>query len=66
MFFGQFRDRYKGFKVSLATLRAGTLLKRLYDAGTRIPVTSAQAKKLRAIEKILVISETDKTKIDDL
>ena len=64
--FLKFRDRYKGFKVSLATVRSGTLLKKLHDAGTKISVSPAQAKKLRGLEKILTISKTKKTPIDDL
>jgi DNA-directed RNA polymerase len=64
--FQQFRDRYKGFKVPLFNVRAGGLLKKLRDSGTRISVTSEQAKKLRRLEQILTISEVNKTAIDDL
>jgi DNA-directed RNA polymerase len=64
--FQQFRDRYRGFKVPLVNVRTGGLLKKLRDSGTRMSVTSEQAKNLRGLEQILTISEVNKTAIDDL
>ncbi|KAJ7041142.1 DNA/RNA polymerase [Mycena alexandri] len=52
----EFMTRYAGFKVPLVHLRNGHLVKSLYDAGVRIPVTVEQAQGLSVISPLLVVS----------
>jgi len=63
--FPQFMARYKGYKIPLAHLRSGQLLKQLHEAGSRIVATPEQAKSLEAIKELLVISETETPTIDE-
>ncbi|GLB44584.1 putative DNA-dependent RNA polymerase catalyzes the transcription of DNA into RNA using the four ribonucleoside triphosphates as substrates [Lyophyllum shimeji] len=61
----EFRERYKNYKVPLTSLRVGKLLKGLHSMGSRIVVTPEQAKSLGALQDLLVISETEKTTVDE-
>lgn len=56
--------RYTGFKVPLLHLRNSTLVKALYDAGVRIPVTPEQASGLSVISDLLVVSKEASSTIE--
>lgn len=63
------RERYKGYKVALAHLRNGGLIKNLVDAGCRITATPEQASRLglahSELKAILTISDSTESSIDE-
>jgi len=61
----EFRERYKGYKVPLASLRVGKLIEGLKNLGSKIVVKPEQAKSLVALEDLLVISETETPTVDE-
>ncbi|KAG5643187.1 hypothetical protein DXG03_001391 [Asterophora parasitica] len=61
----EFRERYKGYKVPLTSLKGGKLVQGLHDLGSKIVVTPSQAKSLGALQDLLVISESGQSSIDE-
>ncbi|KAF8064220.1 DNA/RNA polymerase [Lyophyllum atratum] len=61
----EFRERYKGYKVPLTSLKGGKLVKGLHALGSKIVVTPEQAKSLGPLEDLLVISETETPTVDE-
>ncbi|KAG6896061.1 hypothetical protein C0992_010594 [Termitomyces sp. T32_za158] len=57
----EFRERYKDYKVPLVSLKNSSILKGLHALGSRIVVTSEQAKKLDGLKELLVVSDTTET-----
>ncbi|KAG6877418.1 hypothetical protein C0993_007661 [Termitomyces sp. T159_Od127] len=57
----EFRERYKDYKVPLVSLKNSSILKGLHALGSRIVVTSEQAKKLDSLRELLVVSDTTAT-----
>ncbi|KAG5651535.1 hypothetical protein H0H81_008297 [Sphagnurus paluster] len=61
----EFRERYKGYKVPLTSLKVGKLLTGLHELGSKIVVTPQQAKTLGVLKDLLVISETQASSVDE-
>lgn len=57
--------RYEGFKVPLLHLRSGQLVKKLAAAGSRIKVTTAQAKELQGVKELLeIVPDTEQPTVE--
>jgi DNA-directed RNA polymerase len=55
----QFKERYKGFTVPLASIRAPSFVKQLRLAGTRLTVTRAEADRLIGLDPLFISKEEE-------
>ncbi|KAJ3976640.1 DNA/RNA polymerase [Lentinula raphanica] len=63
--YDEFKERYRNYKIPLASIHSGVLTKSLKQAGTRIKVTSKQAQSLKAISTLVDVSDTEDSSIQE-
>ncbi|KAJ4001173.1 DNA/RNA polymerase [Lentinula boryana] len=63
--YDEFKERYRNYKIPLASIHSGVLAKALKQAGARITVTPEQAKSLQSFSNLVDVSDTGDSSIQE-